>query len=170
MLGLLFLIPREWDVMVLKRLVGASAVVLAVSFMTGCSLWSSKQTAATVPPNTNTKEITILLPEYATASSRTRNSSFEKGARLFEEANPGVKVTVEKLPMTKGYRAAMTERLNDSKPVDLIFGPFDPVLNEQRARYGHWNHQHLSLPGEQSSNKGEIRNCRAALYGKWSPG
>lgn len=133
MLGLLFLIPREWDVMLLKRWIGASAVILAVSFMTGCSLWSSKQTAATVPPDTNTKEITILLPEYNTASSRTRNSSFEKGARLFEEANPGVKVTVEKLPVTKGYRTAITERLNDSKPVDLIYGQFDPVLNEQRA-------------------------------------
>jgi multiple sugar transport system substrate-binding protein len=120
-------------VKVLSRFIAASSIVLAITFITGCSLSNSKQTATNVPSGTSTKEITILLPEYSTASSRFRNSTFEKSARLFEQANPGVKVTVEKLPMPKGYRTAIMERLKDSKPVDLIFGTFDPVLNEQSA-------------------------------------
>lgn len=117
----------------MKRLIAASSIVLAVSSITGCSLLKSKQTATNVPSETSTKGITILLPEYSTATSRFRNSTFEKSAKLFEEANPGVKVTIEKLSMPKGYRTAIMERLKDSKPVDLIFGAFDPLLNEQKA-------------------------------------
>jgi ABC-type glycerol-3-phosphate transport system substrate-binding protein len=86
-----------------------------------------------VSSDTSTKEITILMPENSSATFKFRNSTFEKSARLFEEANPGVKVTVEKLPMPKGYRTAIMERLKGSKPGDLIFGQFDSVLNEQKA-------------------------------------
>lgn len=116
----------------MNRFIAASSIVLVISFITGCSLPKSKQSETNVPSATNTKEITIVLPENATTTGKFRFSTFEKSARLFEEANPGVKVTIENLPVSKGYRTAIMERLKDSRPVDLIFSAYDPILNEQK--------------------------------------
>jgi multiple sugar transport system substrate-binding protein len=113
----------------LKKFLITDALVLAISSITGCSLPTGKETGA-VPSDTGVKEITILLQDGTAASVKYRITTFEKSAKLFEEANPGVKVTIEKLPTPKGLRTAIQERLNDKKPVDLVFGPFDPVLNE----------------------------------------
>ncbi|MDF2714137.1 MAG: sugar transporter substrate-binding protein [Paenibacillus sp.] len=113
----------------MKRYITTGVLFLAVSSMTGCSLSTGKQTGAATS-DTGAKEITILLQDGTAASVKNRIATFEKSAKLFEEANPGVKVTLEKLATPKGLRTAMQERLQDTKPVDLLFGPFDPVLNE----------------------------------------
>lgn len=116
----------------MKRFISASALMLAAAAMSGCSLSTDKDAAA-VPVDQGPKELTIVLQDGTAASVKYRIGAFEKSARQFEEANQGVKVTVEKLAAPKGFTLAAQERLDTGKPVDLIYGGFDPVLNEQGA-------------------------------------
>lgn len=109
----------------MKHFVVTGAIVLAASIITGCSMWTDKPTS-TVP---STKEITIVMPE----GNNNRSSSLENSAKLFGEANPGVKVIVEKLAAPNGYRTALLERAKDNKPMDLIFVGYDPVFIEQNV-------------------------------------
>jgi multiple sugar transport system substrate-binding protein len=67
------------------------------------------------------------------SNAKNRISAFENSAKQFEEANPGVKVTVEKLATPKGYRTALMERAQDKKPIDLIYSNYDRILIEQNT-------------------------------------
>lgn len=113
----------------MKKLVLGSVLLLAVSSLTGCSLPKGKE-AGTVPADALSKELVIVMQEGTMVSSKYRVTSFEKSAKLFEQANPGVKVTVEQIA-SKGYTNALIERLNNKKPPDLIFGSFNAPLNER---------------------------------------
>ncbi|MDF2713689.1 MAG: sugar transporter substrate-binding protein [Paenibacillus sp.] len=112
----------------MKKLVLGSVILLGVSSLIGCSVSKGKE-AATVPAGEKSKELVIVMQEGTIDSSKYRVTSFQKSAKLFEEANPGVKVTVEQLP-SKGYMDALIDRLNN-KPVDLIFSNFHAPLNER---------------------------------------
>ncbi|MEF3302125.1 ABC transporter substrate-binding protein [Paenibacillus sp. GYB003] len=65
--------------------------------------------------------------------NKNRTTPFENSAKRFEEANPGVKVTVEKLDATKSFRTALLERAQSNKPIDLVYAGYDSVLVEQFA-------------------------------------
>jgi ABC-type glycerol-3-phosphate transport system substrate-binding protein len=102
--------------------------------LTGCS-WLEESGAD--PSVSSTKlvrqELTILMPTDSWASTKYRIDTFEKHVRLFEAANPGVHVTVEKLPTPQGYDRAIIARLSESRPADLIFGEFYSVLARNMA-------------------------------------
>jgi multiple sugar transport system substrate-binding protein len=108
-----------------KKLIVTSALVFASSLTAGCSVWTDKP-SSTVPSG---KEITIVMPD----GNKNRTSPFENSAKQFEEANPGVKVNVEKLNTSKGYRTALLERAKTDKAMDLIYSGYDTVLIEQIA-------------------------------------
>lgn len=109
----------------MKHFAAIGALVLAASTIAGCSAWTDKPTS-TVPSG---KEITIVMPD----ENKNRTSPFENSAKQFEEANPGVKVNVEKLDTSKGYRTALLERAKTNKAMDLIYIGYDTVLIEQIA-------------------------------------
>lgn len=109
----------------MKHFAAIGALVLAASTIAGCSAWTDKPTS-TVPSG---KEITIVMPD----GNKNRTSPFENSAKQFEEANPGVKVNIEKLDTSKGYRTALLERAKTNKAMDLIYMGYDTVLIEQIA-------------------------------------
>ncbi|RKN74849.1 extracellular solute-binding protein [Paenibacillus ginsengarvi] len=110
----------------MKKLIVTSALVFASSLAAGCTAWTDKPTS-TVP---GAKEITLVTMD---SNTKNRISSFEKSAKLFEDANPGVKVHVEKLATPKGYRTALLERAKDNKPIDLIYANHDTIQIEQNT-------------------------------------
>lgn len=113
----------------MKRALLTSALIMTAMSVTACNLPKTKETSQKpVEP----RELTIVLPD-GTGSNKYRIDTFQKHAQLFEGNNAGVKVTIEKLATPKGYTAAVAERLNGAKPVDLLFGGFDIVLAEQGA-------------------------------------
>lgn len=110
----------------MKKLFVTSALVFALSSLTGCSIWTDTQAATTPGP----KEITLVTMD---SNTKNRISSFEKSAKLFEDANPGVNVHVVKLATPNGYRAALLEMAKDNKPIDLIYANHDTIQIEQHT-------------------------------------
>jgi ABC-type glycerol-3-phosphate transport system substrate-binding protein len=116
--------------MPMKRSLLLCAALLATCTTAGCN-WS-KASKETSQKQAEPKELTLVLPD-GTGTNKIRSDVFQKAAKQFEEQNAGVKVTIEKLATPKGYTAAVAERLNAVKPVDLVFGGFDVVLADQGA-------------------------------------
>jgi ABC-type glycerol-3-phosphate transport system substrate-binding protein len=72
------------------------------------------------------------MPTGTAVAVKYRVDTFQKYARQFEQANPGTKITIETLPKNN-YNDSLTKRLQDEKPVDLVFGDFYAPLVQDGA-------------------------------------
>jgi len=75
-------------------------------------------------PKAPPKELTIIMPDDTSQLAKHRIETFQKHGISFEAANPGVKVTVVTLPK-KDYAVEIQTRLNEQKPMDLLFTHYD---------------------------------------------
>ncbi|RKN84285.1 ABC transporter substrate-binding protein [Paenibacillus ginsengarvi] len=116
----------------MKRVASVSVLLAAAISLAGCSWPAGKETGGK-PAATEQKELTILMQDGTSATVKNRIAELEKQAKLYEQAVPGVKVTIEKLAAPKGFAPAVQERLKSDKSADLLFGGFDPLLIEQGA-------------------------------------
>jgi multiple sugar transport system substrate-binding protein len=100
---------------------------LCVVVVSGCSWKEEKQVVKS--NEVKTKEIVLLMPDNTAASTKYRIEVFQKQAKLFEEANPGVKIIIEKIPL-ESYQKSITTKIKEAKPLDIIFGAYLPALAE----------------------------------------
>ncbi|WP_282942943.1 extracellular solute-binding protein [Paenibacillus sp. RC67] len=102
--------------------------LLCGALLSGCS-WMDDNKTVKVDEIKN-QELVLLMPENTTASVKYRIDTFQKYAKQFETANPGVHIKIEKLP-GQSYQRDLDARLKEGKQTDLIFGPFYPILAEE---------------------------------------
>jgi RNA polymerase sigma-70 factor (ECF subfamily) len=77
------------------------------------------------------KHLSILVPDYQSHSIKFRIAKFIESARAFEFANPGVKVTIDSIPLHHFYNAELPKRLSGPNTVDLVFGPYNSGFSRQ---------------------------------------
>lgn len=102
--------------------------VLCGALLSGCS-WVGEKKTVKVEEIKN-QELVLLMPENTTGSVKYRIDTFQKHAKQFETANPGIHIKIEKLP-AQSYQKDLDARLKEGKQTDLIFGPFYPILAEE---------------------------------------
>jgi multiple sugar transport system substrate-binding protein len=100
--------------------------VLCGALLSGCS-WVDDNKATVKVDETKNQELVLLMPENTAASVKYRIDTFQKYAKQFETANPGVHIIIEKLP-EQSYQRDLNARLKEGKQTDLIFAPFYPLL------------------------------------------
>ena len=98
------------------------------ALLSGCSGVNDNKTVKV--EETKNQELVLLMPENTTASVKYRIDTFQKHAKQFETANPGVRIKIEKLP-SQSFQKDLKARLIEGKQTDLIFSPFYPILAEE---------------------------------------
>lgn len=102
--------------------------VLCAALLPGCSWVSDNQTVKV--DEIQNQELVFVMPINATASVKYRIDTFQKYAKQFETANPGIPIKIETLP-GQSYPGDLDARLKEGKQTDLIFGSFFPPLAEE---------------------------------------
>lgn len=100
-------------------------MVLLIVFMvtlTGCG---AKMPGNTAIDNRHTGQLTIVLPKGKSKPLVYMNSVFETQARAFEQANPGVTISIVGYE-TNRYERDIDRRMEEGEPVDLVLNNYNP--------------------------------------------